>query len=87
MVIAMIGLYYGISCYNELNYNKMIEHQKEIVLDYLDKEYPEYEFVITNVYESKVDCWKFGCKTPVIRNDIVNETIHRKFSIDIKKKI
>lgn len=64
----------------------MIEHQKEIVLDYLDKEYPKYEFVITNVYESKVDCWKFGCKTPVIRNDIVNETIHRKFSIDVKKE-
>lgn len=86
MAIAMIELYYNISYYNELNYNKMLEHQKEIVLDYLDNEYPEYKFVITNTYESKVDCWMFGCKTPVIRNDIVNETIHRKFSIDVKKE-
>ena len=86
LIILVIGLIFVIDYYNEHNYNKMLKTQKEIVINYLSKEYPTYEFEITNIYEEKVDCWMFGCRTPVIRNDIVNKTINRNFSIDVKKE-
>lgn len=86
VVILIIGLIFVINYYNEYNYNKMLEHQKEMVINYLNTEYPNYEFEIRDIYETEVDCWMFGCRTSVIRNDIINKIANINFSIDVKKE-
>lgn len=85
-VILIIGLIFGIDYYNEYNYNKLIEKQKEIVVDYLKQEYPNYEFEIKSTYETEGDCSFLFCKTPVFRNNIVNKTFNKNFDIDVKKE-
>jgi len=86
MIILIICLIFGIDYYNEYNYNKLIEKQKAIVTDYLNKEYSNYKFEIINTYETKVDCWMFGCTTRVFRNEIETKSFSKKFVIDVKKE-
>ncbi len=50
------------------------------------QEYPNYEFEIKNISETEVDWWMFGCRTPFIRNEIVNKTTNRIFYINVKKE-
>ncbi len=82
----IIGLFFAIDYYNGFNNNKMLELHKEIVIDYLNKEYPNYDFEITDTYEEEVGYCLFGCRTTIIKNDIVNKAINKNFSINVKKE-
>jgi len=46
-------------------------------IDYLNKEYPNYDFEITDTYEEEVGYCLFGCRTTIIKNDIVNKAINK----------
>lgn len=86
ITMLLIGLIFGINNYNKYNYNKLIEKQKEIVINYLNKEYSNYEFEIIKTYETKVNCWMFGCRTSVFRNEIETKELNKNFIIDVKKE-
>lgn len=86
ITILIIGLIYGIDSYNNHNYKKLIEEQKILVIDYLNKEYPEYDFDIINVYEEKVGGWGFGSGTPVFKNEIETKSLNKNFFVDVRKE-
>jgi len=65
------------------SYNKLLLKQKSIVNSYLKSEYSEYSFKIIDSYKTKTDCYMFGCKTNVIRNEILNFEYNKQFSIDV----
>lgn len=46
LMVLMFFTVLGIDYYNEGNYNKMIAKQKDKVIYYLNKKYPNYEFEI-----------------------------------------
>lgn len=83
-VFLIISLVFVIDYYNEYNYNKMLDNQKQIVIDYLNKEYPNQEFEIKETFETNVGCDMFGCHTPAIRNEIVSKTFNKNFVIDVQ---
>lgn len=65
------------------SYNKLLLKQKSIVNSYLKSEYSEYSFKIIDSYKTKTDCYMFGCKTNVIRNEILNFEYNKQFNIDV----
>jgi len=74
-----------VNYYNELNYNRLIEKQKEVVLDYLNKEYPNYSFEIISTYETRVDC-SFICRTPAFKNEIRVKELGDYIIVNVKKE-
>lgn len=85
-IILLIELVFVIDDYNEYNHNKLIENQKKIVIEYLDKKYPNYEFVVIDTSETEVDCSFLFCKTPVFKNEILNKDFNKYFAINVKKE-
>lgn len=65
------------------SYNKLLLKQKSIINSYLKSEYSEYSFKIIDSYKTKTDCYMFGCKTNVIRNEILNFEYNKQFNIDV----
>ncbi len=75
-----------INYFNELNYNKLVEKQREIVIDYLSKEYSNYSFEIIDTYETKVDCDFLVCRTPAFINEIRVKEYNKNFNIIVKRE-
>lgn len=85
-VILLIILIFIINYYNAYQYDKLIEEQKIIVINYLNKEYPNYEFEIIDTTEKGINCWMLGCKEQAFNNNILNKDSNHYFSILVKKE-
>ena len=86
IVLLLIFLIFMINYYNDYQYDKIIEKQKDIVIEYLNKEYPNYEFKIIDTKEMGLDCFMFGCSKQVFDNNILNKDFNRYFSIYVTKE-
>ncbi len=85
-IILLIILIFMINYYNRYQYDKLVEKQKITVINYLNKEYPNYEFEIIDTKEIGINCWMFGCKEQAFDNNILNKDYNCYFSIYIRKE-
>lgn len=85
-IILLIIIVFMINSYNVYKYDKLIEEQKIVVINYLNKKYPNYEFEIIDTIEPEINCWMFGCKEQAFNNKILNKDSNRYFSILVKKE-
>ncbi len=82
-VTLILSLIFFINFY-EYNYNKKVEKQSQIVIDYLNKEYPNQDFEIIDTFKTYIDCDTLDCNNiPIMRNEIFSKTFNKNFTIDV----
>lgn len=85
-IILLIIMIFMINNYNVYKYDKLIAEQKIVVINYLNKKYPNYKFEIIDTTETGINCWMFGCNEQAFNNNILNKDSNRYFNILIKKE-
>lgn len=85
IIILLIGIIFGIDYYNGYKSNRLLQKQRDIVIKYLNKEYPNYNFEIINIYETDINCSFLFCNTPGYKNEIRNIELNEYFNLYIKK--
>lgn len=83
IMLMLIGAVFGVKQYNDRNYQRMLEDQKEVVVEFLREKYPDYEFEIERSYDVEVDCTEW-CSTSVIRNEVVDRLTGQQFYVDVR---
>lgn len=85
IIILLIVQILMINYYNTYKYKELIEEQKNVVINYLKKEYPNYEFAIIDIKEEGINCW-IGCRDQAFKNKILNKETNNYFNIYVEKE-